>query len=65
MDEHISANSLVHPKEKQFIVADELLKNVLRTKGEDPVEFVRRDQIMPKILETMQPWYAIGSDKPR
>ncbi|KAG8908931.1 hypothetical protein FRB99_000034 [Tulasnella sp. 403] len=65
VDSHVASNSLVHPREKAFIVTDELLKNILRKQGEDPPEFVKREEVIPRIQSAMQRWYQIRDEPPR
>ncbi|KAG8872413.1 hypothetical protein FRB97_007689 [Tulasnella sp. 331] len=65
LDEHIIANSLVHRSEAAFIMPDELLRNVLRKKGEEPIEFIRRNDLLQAILDAMQRWHSIDGAPPK
>ncbi|KAG9013733.1 hypothetical protein FRB94_001295 [Tulasnella sp. JGI-2019a] len=62
---HIASNSLAHPREAAFIVPDDLLRNVLRKKGEEPVEFLRRNDLLQAVMEAMQPWHRIEGGTPK
>ncbi|KAG9044626.1 hypothetical protein FS837_007787 [Tulasnella sp. UAMH 9824] len=64
LNTYVKDKNLAHPTEKPFVVTDDLLKNVLRKRGEDPVEFIRRDDLVQRIREAMQPWHSIGDGHP-
>ncbi|KAG8999114.1 hypothetical protein FRB90_012163 [Tulasnella sp. 427] len=63
-DDGLQVKNLMHPTEKAFVVTDDLLKNVLRKHGEDPVEFIRRDELVQRIRNLMQIWHSIGAGNP-
>ncbi|KIO18755.1 hypothetical protein M407DRAFT_31589, partial [Tulasnella calospora MUT 4182] len=64
LNTYVKDKSLTHPTERAFVVTDDLLKNVLRKRGEDPVEFVRRDELVQRIRDAMQAWHSIGGGHP-
>ncbi|KAG8924071.1 hypothetical protein FRC02_010668 [Tulasnella sp. 418] len=55
---YISEHSLVHPTEPQYIILDDLLKNVFRKKNEN-VEFLKRDEVIARLFEQMQSWFSV------
>lgn len=59
---YISAKSLVNPHQQQFINIDDLLNGVLVTKGSEVPEFMKRDELMRRLVEKMQPWHRIEAD---
>lgn len=64
LNAYVKDKSLQHPTEKAFVVTDDLLKNVLRKRGEEPPEFIRRDKLAQRIREGMQAWHSIGDGHP-
>ncbi|KAG8920716.1 hypothetical protein FRC00_009618, partial [Tulasnella sp. 408] len=64
LNTYVKDKNLTHPTEKPFVVTDDLLKNVLRKRGEDPVEFIRRDELVQRVREAMQAWHSIGDGHP-
>ncbi len=58
MDAHITKHKLIHPREPSYIILDTMLREVLLDKKED-VEFLKRDELMPRLRSAMQSWYSI------
>ena len=60
MNAYITANSLVNAHQRQFINLDEALGS-LYLNTEAP-EFLKRDELTRKLLDTMQPWHRIEAE---
>jgi translation initiation factor 2D len=58
-DQYVTTHSLVHPREKQYIVLDDVLRNVLQQKGEE-LEFMTRSEAIEKLRKGMQPWHEMS-----
>ena len=58
MDAHITKHKLIHPREPSYIILDAMLREALLDKKED-VEFLKRDELMPRLRSAMQSWYSI------
>ncbi|KAG9007398.1 hypothetical protein FRB93_007813 [Tulasnella sp. JGI-2019a] len=61
---HIGANSLVHPRDAAYIVPDDILRNVVRKQGEEPVRSILRNDLLQAVLDAMQPWHSIEGASP-
>jgi translation initiation factor 2D len=59
ISDYIVSNKLVHPREQQYIVLDQLLQNVMR-KQEEQAKFLRREEVVNSLLENMQSWYCLA-----
>ncbi|KII84045.1 hypothetical protein PLICRDRAFT_57876 [Plicaturopsis crispa FD-325 SS-3] len=70
LNEYITAQHLVNPREQQYVNVDALLRSFLVAKSkpkpgaepEPPLEFIKREEILAKLLERMQPWHEIRVD---
>ncbi|KAL5478889.1 hypothetical protein ACEPAI_2166 [Sanghuangporus weigelae] len=63
LNAYIIQHSLVNPNQQQFINVDALLAGVLATsKGADVPEFLRRDELLKRLVEKMQAWYKVEVD---
>ncbi|KAJ7717576.1 eukaryotic translation initiation factor SUI1 family protein [Mycena metata] len=73
LNEYITTNALVNPREQAYINLDSLLSDTVtpktktKTKGKGtvtpvaaaPVEFMKRDELTKSILEQMQSWHEV------
>ena len=58
MDAYITKHELIHPRESSYVILDAMLREVLLDKKED-IEFLKRDELMPRLRGAMQSWYSI------
>jgi hypothetical protein len=61
LDDYIATHSLVHPREKKYIVLDAVLRACLQRKS-DPkdLEFLSRQEAHERLQSGMQPWHEIS-----
>ncbi|CAK5270936.1 unnamed protein product [Mycena citricolor] len=65
VNEYITSNGLVNPRDQAYINVDPVLSHVIapkKGKGEASiaaVEFLKRDDLMRQVVEQMQPWHEI------
>ncbi|OCB85854.1 hypothetical protein A7U60_g6985 [Sanghuangporus baumii] len=67
LNTYITQHSLVNPNQQQFINIDALLAGVLASKGggggsADVPEFLRRDELLKRLVEKMQAWHKVELD---
>lgn len=57
---YIATHDLVNPNDQAYINIDPLLLSTLSSKNAtEPLEFLKRDDLVKKLVEKMQPWYEI------
>ncbi|EJD04970.1 uncharacterized protein FOMMEDRAFT_120229 [Fomitiporia mediterranea MF3/22] len=60
---YVSTNSLVNANQQQFVNVDDLLQDVLSSKGGGEVpEFMKREELARRLSEKMQAWYRVEVD---
>ena len=62
LNAYIESYSLVNRNQRQFININDLLRDVLATKGADVPEFMKREDLLKRLIEKMQAWYRIEVD---
>ncbi|KAL5498230.1 hypothetical protein ACEPAH_2370 [Sanghuangporus vaninii] len=66
LNAYITQHALVNPNQQQFINIDALLAGVLASKGggsgADVPEFLRRDELLKRLVEKMQAWHKVELD---
>ena len=72
VNSYVSSKSLTNPHNQAYINVDQNLATCLLTKSagkskdkgteseSSNVEFIKKDELMKKILEKMQSWYEVG-----
>jgi hypothetical protein len=63
LDDYITAHSLVHPREKKYIILDDVLRACLQRKNDHPdeLEFLSRQEANERLQSGMQAWHEIIS----
>jgi translation initiation factor 2D len=59
LNNYITAQDLVNKNEQQYINLDNVLSAVMTSKVNEPAEFMKRDELMRKLVEKMQHWYEV------
>ena len=61
VNEYIVSHNLVNPNDRSYINIDELLLSTLSSKTDtEPLEFLKRDDLMRRLVNKMQAWHEIS-----
>ncbi|QRV92723.1 translation initiation factor SUI1 [Ceratobasidium sp. AG-Ba] len=61
---YITSHNLQHPANPKYVVLDDVLSRALRKKGEEPKEFVGRDELVERLTGNMKGMWRVGGSGP-
>jgi len=58
---YIASHNLVNPNDRSYINIDDLLSSTLSSKtNTEPLEFLKRDELIRRLVDKMQAWHEIS-----